>query len=110
MQFRLQILLSVLSISLIGAFNVYEVDAKLQKTDPEIVDYHLKLAQGILETCYIRDPDTDNLIPNPTLPLLSDIENTCQKKMRSLDNFLAKFVGDEDGKIYADHIANESGS
>jgi len=62
------------------------------KIVPDILDYHLKLANGIVETCYIRDSDMDNLTPNPTLTILSDLKNTCDKKMKSLDNFLAKFV------------------
>ena len=41
---------------------------------------HLTLAKGILETCYSRDSDTDNLIPNPTLPILSDLAKTCKRK------------------------------
>ena len=79
-----------------------------QKINPDLVDYHLNLAKGILETCYTRDSDTDNLIPNPTLPILSNLAKTCEKKMKSLDDFLAKFVGDKDGKIYEEHVANKS--
>jgi hypothetical protein len=74
------------------------------KIVPDILDHHLKLANGIVETCYTRDSDTDNLTPNPTLPILSDLENTCDKKMKSLDNFLAKFVDDQNGKLYASYL------
>jgi hypothetical protein len=70
------------------------------KIVPDILDYHLKLANGIVET-YTRDSDTDNLTPNPTLPILSDLKNTCDKKMKPLYNLLAKFVDDENGKLYA---------
>ena len=106
--FGLRAVLCIVSIFVIGTFNIGQIDAQAQKIDPDLVDYHLNLAKGILETCYTRDPDTDNLIPNPTLPILSDLAKTCQKKMKSLDDFLAKFVGDKDGKIYEKHIANKS--
>lgn len=106
--FRLRAVLCIVSIFIIGAFNIDQIDAKAQKIDPDLVDYHLNLAKGILETCYTRDSDTDNLIPNPTLPIFSDLAKTCEKKMKSLDNFLAKFVGDKDGKIYEKHISNNS--
>ena len=106
--FRLRAVLCIVSIFIIGAFNIDQIDAKAQKIDPDLVDYHLNLAKGILETCYTRDSDTDNLIPNPTLPILSDLAKTCEKKMKSLDDFLAKFVGDKHGKIYEEHIANKS--
>jgi hypothetical protein len=94
----------LVSITIIGYFN--QVYAKI---DPDILDYHLKLAKGIVETCYTRDSDTDNLTPNPTLPTLSDLKNTCDKKMKSLDNFLAKFVDDENGKLYASHLSDIPG-
>ena len=106
--FRLRAVLCIVSIFIIGAFNIDQIDAKAQKIDPDLVDYHLNLAKGILETCYTRDSDTDNLIPNPTLPILSDLAKTCEKKMKSLDDFLAKFVDDKHGKIYEEHIANKS--
>ena len=105
--FRLRAVLCIVSIFIIGAFNIDQIDAKAQKIDPDLVDYHLNLAKGILETCYTRDSDTDNLIPNPTLPILSDLAKTCKKKMKSLDDFLAKFVGDKHGKIY-EELANKS--
>ena len=98
----------IVSVFIIGTFNINQTGAKAQKIDPDLVDYHLNLAKSILETCYTRDSDTDNLIPNPTLPILSDLAKTCEKKMKSLDSFLAKFVGDKNGKIYEEHIANES--
>ena len=82
--------------------------AKPKIVDPELLDYHLELAQGILDTCYTRDSDTDELEPNPTLPILSDLEKVCDKKMKSLDKYLAKFVGDKKGKLYEEHVANES--
>ena len=94
----------LVSITIIGYFN--QVYAKI---DPDILDYHLKLATGIVETCYTRDSNTDNLTPNPTLPILSDLKNTCDKKMKSLDNFLAKFVDDKDGKLYASHLLDITG-
>jgi hypothetical protein len=106
--FRLRAVLCIVSIFIIGTFNIDQIDAKAQKIDPDLVDYHLNLAKGILETCYSRDPDTDNLIPNPTLPILSDLAKTCEKKMKTLDDFLAKFVGDKHGKIYEEHIVNKS--
>src|SRR6058998_1590765 len=98
MVLRLQLVLCVVSIS-IAIFTVSEVTAKVQDIDPEVLDYHLKLAKGVLETCYARDSDTGNLVPNPALALLSKLASTCDKKMKSLDNFLAKFVGDEDGDL-----------
>jgi hypothetical protein len=79
-----------------------------KKINPEVVDYHLELAQGILETCYTRDPDRGSLIPNPTLPMLSDLADLCEEKMQSLADFLAEFVDDEDGKMYAEYIASKS--
>jgi hypothetical protein len=106
--FGLRAVLCIISIFIIGTFNINQIDVYAQKIDPDLVDYHLNLAKGILETCYTRDSDTDNLIPNPTLPILSDLAKTCDKKMKSLDNFLAKFVGDKNGKIYEEHIANKS--
>ena len=112
MLFKFQILLWIVSSSLIGgAFNIYDyADAEPQKISSEIVDYHLELAQGILETCYTRDPNTDSLIPNPTLPMLSDLASFCEEKMQSLDDFLAEFVDDEDGKMYAEHVETKSES
>ena len=112
MLFKFQILLWIVSSSLIGgAFNIYDyADAEPQKINPEIVDYHLELAQGILETCYTRDPNTDSLIPNPTLPMLSDLASFCEEKMQSLDDFLTEFVDDEDGKMYAEHVETKSES
>ena len=102
----------IVSSSIIGgAFNIYDyADAEPQKINPEIVDYHLELAQGILETCYTRDPNTDSLIANPTLPMLSDLASFCEEKMQSLDDFLAEFVDDEDGKMYAEHVETKSES
>jgi len=110
--FKFQILLWIVSSSIIGgAFNIYYyADAEPQKINPEVVDYHLELAQGILETCYTRDPNTDSLIPNPTLPMLSDLASFCEEKMQSLDDFLAEFVDDEDGKMYAEHVESKSES
>ena len=110
--FKFQILLWIVSSSIIGgAFNIYDyADAEPQKINPEIVDYHLELAQGILETCYTRDPNTDSLISNPTLPMLSDLASFCEEKMQSLDDFLAEFVDDEDGKMYAEHVETKSES
>ena len=68
----------------------------------------MELAQGILETCYTRDPDRGSLIPNPTLPMLSDLADFCKEKMQSLADFLAEFVDDEDGKMYAKYIESKS--
>src|SRR5437867_3930514 len=106
---RLQLLLCVVSIS-IAFFTVNEVTAKVQDIDPEVLDYHLKLAKGVLDTCYARDSDTGYLIPNPALALLSKLASACDKKMKSLDNYLAKFVGDEDGNLYAKNLSNNSRS
>lgn len=91
-----------------ASLNTYKVDAKPKKIDPEILDYHLELAQGILETCYMRDSDTESLVPNPTLPILSNLEKVCNKKMKSLDKYLGKFVEDEDGTAYSEHVGNGS--
>jgi hypothetical protein len=91
-----------------ASLNTYKVDAKPKKIDPEMLDYHLELAQGILETCYTRDSDTDSLVANPTLPILSNLEKVCNKKMKSFDKYLAKFVEDEDGKAYSEHVGNDS--
>lgn len=110
-KFRIiQVILFALSISVIGAFDMDQLYAKAQKIDPDKVDYHLKLAQGILETCYTRDDITDKLIPNPTLPILSNMAKTCDKKMTTLDSFLAQFVDDKDGKAYDEHVANNNKS
>ena len=91
-----------------ASLNTFQVDAKPKKIEPEILDYHLELAQGILETCYTRDSDTESLVPNPTLPILSNLEKVCNKKMKSLDKYLGKFVEDEDGKAYSEHVGNDS--
>ena len=57
------------------------------------------------------------MIPNPTLPMLSDLADFCEEKMQSLADFLAEFVegrpfrcvrDDEDGKMYAEYIASKS--
>ena len=105
---KLHIFILLVSIFIIASFNTYQVDAKPKKIDPEMLDYHLELAQGILETCYTRDSDTDSLVPNPTLDILSDLDKVCDKKMKSLDKYLAKFVEDKDGKAYAEHVGNDS--
>jgi hypothetical protein len=106
--FRFQILLWVVSVSVIGAFSVYPAAAEPQKINPQVVDYHLELAQGILDTCYSRDSDTNSWIPNPTLPMVSDLADFCEEKMQSLDDFLAELVDDEDGKMYAEYIESKS--
>jgi len=105
--FKVQILLWVVSVSVIGAFNIYPATAEPQKINPEVVDYHLELVQKILETCYSKDSHTNNWIPNPTLPMLSDLADFCEEKMQSLADFLAEFVDDEDGKMYAENIASK---
>ena len=46
---------------------------------------------------------------NDPIQILSDLKNTCDKKMKSLDNFLAKFVDDENGKLYASHLSDIPG-
>ena len=97
-------------VSVTGAFSIYPAAAEPQKINPEVVDYHLELAQGILDTCYSRDSDTHNWIPNPTLPMLSDLADFCEEKMQSLADFLAEFVDDEDGKMYAEYIESRSES
>jgi hypothetical protein len=107
--FKFQILLWVVSVSVIGAFSIYPAaDAEPQKINPQVVDYHLELARGILDTCYSRDSDTNSWIPNPTLPMLSDLADFCEEKMQSLADFLAEFVDDEDGKMYAKYIESKS--
>jgi hypothetical protein len=98
-------LLSITAIAIVTGNQVY---AKSSFLNPDLLDYHLKLARGMLETCYTRDSQTDNLVPNPALPILSNLGKTCDKKMTSLNDFLAKFVGDKDGKTYAGHLSNES--
>ena len=111
MLFRFQILLWVVSVSVIGAFCIYltaAAAAEPQKINPQVVDYHLELAQGILDTCYSRDSDTNSWIPNPTLPMLSDLADFCEEKMQSLADFLAEYVDDEDGKMYAEYIESKS--
>lgn len=71
-------------IPVIGAFNNYHADAQPQEVNPGVVLYHLELAEGILETCYTKDPTTRSLIPNPALPIVSDLANPCEEKMQSL--------------------------
>lgn len=85
-----------------------KLDAKPKEIDPDMLDYHLELAQAIVETCYTTDSDSEDLDPNPTLSILSNLEKVCEKKMKSLDKFLAKFVEDKDGKAYAEHVGNDS--
>ena len=104
MSFKFRILLWILSISFIGAFNIHHGDAEPQEVNPEVVDYHFKLAEGILETCYIKDPISRSLSPNPALSVLSDLATSCDEKMQSLGDFLAEFVDDEDGEVYREHI------
>ena len=108
MLFRFQILLWIVTVSVIGALNIYPATAEPQKINPQVIDYHLELAQGILDTCYSRDSDTNRWIPNPTLPMLSDLADFCEEKMESLDDFLAEFLGDKDGKMYAEYIESKS--
>jgi hypothetical protein len=109
MQLKRHLILCLIIIP-IALFTVNNATAKVQDIDPEVLDYHLKLAKGVLDTCYARDQDTGNLIPNPALDLLSKLASTCDKKMQSLDNFLAKFVGDKDGNLYRKHLSNDSKS
>jgi hypothetical protein len=106
--FKFQILLWIVSISVIGAFIIYRADAEPQEVNPEVVHYHLELAGGILETCYSKDPTTHSFIPNPALPIVSDLASSCEEKMQSLDDFLAEFVGDEDGDVYAEYKESKS--
>jgi hypothetical protein len=107
--FKFQILLLwIVSISAIGAFNIYHADAEPQKINPEVVDYHLELTEGILETCYTRE--RGSLIPNPTISMSSDLASFCEEKIQSLDEFLTEFVDDEDGKMYAEYVESQSES
>jgi hypothetical protein len=39
---------------------------------------------------------------------LSDLATSCEEKIQSQGEFLAEFVDDEDGELYAEHIANRS--
>jgi hypothetical protein len=105
---KLHIFILLVSIFIMASLNTYQVDAKPKKIDPEILDYHLELAERILETCYTTDSDTESLVPNPTLPILSNLEKVCNTKMKSLDKFLGKFVEDKDGKAYAEQAGNGS--
>jgi hypothetical protein len=98
----------IISIAIIGAFSIYYADAQSQEVSPEVVQYRLKLAEGILETCYTKDPTTRSLIPNPALPIVSDLANPCEEKMHALDDFLAEFVDDEDGEAYAEYKESKS--
>lgn len=99
----------MISISTItSAFGAYHAVAQPQEVNPQVVDYHLELAHGILETCYTRDPATGSLISNPTLPMLSDLASFCEEKMESLADFLAEFVDDEDGEMYEEYVERES--
>lgn len=93
--------------SVIGAL-IYHTNAEAQEIEPEVVGYHLELAHGILETCYTTDSATGSLIQNPTLLLVSDLAGFCEDKMQSLADFLAEFVDDEDGKMYAEYIASKT--
>ena len=92
-------------VPVIGAFSIYNADAQPQEVSPEVVHYHLALAEGILETCYTKDPMTQSFIPNPALPIVSDLASSCEEKMQSLDDFLAEFV---DGEAYAEYIESQS--
>jgi hypothetical protein len=104
-----KLFLGLISITAIMAIAVgNQVYAKSNVLNPELLNYHLKLAKGMLETCYTRDSETGDLVSNPALPMLSDLAKTCDKKMKSLDTFLAKFVGDSHGKIYAEHVSNKT--
>jgi hypothetical protein len=103
-----RIILGLILITVLGAMTVCNQVYGKSVLNPELLNYHLKLAKGMLETCYTRDYTSDNLVPNPALPMLSDLAKTCDKKMKSLDDFLAKFVGDKNGKIYAEHISNKT--
>jgi hypothetical protein len=106
--FKFQILLWIVLIPVIGAFNNYHADAQPQEVNPGVVHYHLELAEGILETCYTKDPITQSFIPNPALPIVSDLASSCEEKMQSLDEFLAEFVDDEDGEAYAEYLESQS--
>lgn len=104
MLFKIQILLWIVLIPVIG---VYHADAQSQEVNPGVVHYHLELAEGILETCYTKDPTTQSFIPNPALPIVSDLASSCDEKMQSLEEFLAEFVDDEDGEAYAEYIESQ---
>jgi hypothetical protein len=108
MLFKFKILLWIVLIPVVGAFSIYHADAQPQEVSPEVVHYHLELAEGILETCYTKDPITHSFIPNPALPIVSDLASSCEEKMQSLDDFLAEFVDDEDGEAYAEYIESQS--
>ena len=62
----------------------------------------------MLKTCYTKDPISHSLSPNPALSVLSDLATSCEEKIQSLGEFLAEFVDDEDGELYAEHIASRS--
>ena len=106
--FKFQIMFWIVSIPIIVAFNIYHADAQLQEVNPEVVHYHLELAEGIVDTCYTQDPITQSFIPNPALPIVSDLASSCEEKMESLGEFLAEFVDDEDGRLYAEYIESQS--
>ena len=40
--------------------------------------------------------------------MLSDLADFCEEKMQSLADFLAEYVDDEDGKMYAEYIESKS--
>jgi hypothetical protein len=48
------------------------------------------------------------VVPNPTLPMLSDLASFCEEKMQSLADFLAEFEDYEDGKMYTEFIASKT--
>jgi hypothetical protein len=108
LSFKFQIIFWIVSIPIIVAFNVYHTDAQPQEVNPGVVHYHLELAEGIIETCYTRDPMTQSYIPNPALPIVSDLASSCEEKMQSLDEFLAEFVDDEDGRLYEEYLESQS--
>jgi hypothetical protein len=39
---------------------------------------------------------------------LCEIGSSCEEKMQSLGEFLAEFVGDEDGEAYAEYLESQS--
>lgn len=101
---RLVIGILLIALFVFASPYMYKAFAALPADDPDKVDYHLELTHEIFDTCYSRDADSDKLIPNPALPIFSKVTNTCEKKMKSLDSFLADFVNDENGKRYDKHI------
>ena len=94
-----------MSISVIEAFKLCYAHGATE-INPEDVDYHLELAEGILETYYTKDSDKGNLIQSYSSYAIQF--SKCLRRENAIRCWLSCiFLDNEDEKMYAEFIASK---